>query len=132
MPLDLIKLLDGKDVLAGAIDVASNTVETPEEVAATIRAALAFVAPEKLFPCTNCGMAPDVGRGRLWQACGAVGGGGAGAQGTRRGLKSGAPSTLRSIWRRRGGACTNDGGFDGGKRMTKEAGGCRTRRRAAT
>ncbi|MFY8153604.1 MAG: methionine synthase, partial [Hyphomicrobiales bacterium] len=68
VPLELIKLLDGKDVLAGAIDVASNTVETPEEVAATIRAALAFVAPEKLFPCTNCGMAPmtaEVAYGKL-------------------------------------------------------------------
>ncbi|MBA4335048.1 MAG: methionine synthase, partial [Methylobacterium sp.] len=68
VPLDLIRLLDGKDVLAGAIDVASNTVETPEEVAATIRAALAFVAPEKLFPCTNCGMAPmtaEVAYGKL-------------------------------------------------------------------
>jgi 5-methyltetrahydropteroyltriglutamate--homocysteine methyltransferase len=68
VPLDLIRLLDGKDVLAGAIDVASNTIETPEEVAATIRAALAFVAPEKLFPCTNCGMAPmtaEVAYGKL-------------------------------------------------------------------
>ncbi len=58
VPLNLIKLLDGKDVLAGCIDVASNAVETPEEVAETIRAVLAYVAPEKLFPCTNCGMAP--------------------------------------------------------------------------
>ena len=51
-------LLKGKDVLVGAIDVASDTVETPEQVADTIRAAMAFVAPEKLYPCTNCGMAP--------------------------------------------------------------------------
>ncbi len=58
MPLDLIRLLDGKDVLVGCIDVASDAIETPEEVAATIRAAMAFVAPEKLYPCTNCGMAP--------------------------------------------------------------------------
>lgn len=58
VPLDLIRLLDGKDVLAGCIDVASDAVETPEEVAETIRAVLAYVAPEKLFPCTNCGMAP--------------------------------------------------------------------------
>ena len=68
VPLELIKLLDGKDVLVGAIDVASDVIETPEEVAATIRAALAFVAPEKLFPCTNCGMAPmgfDVAYGKL-------------------------------------------------------------------
>jgi 5-methyltetrahydropteroyltriglutamate--homocysteine methyltransferase len=61
VPLDLIRLLDGKDVLAGCIDVASNDVETPEEVAETIRAVLAYVAPEKLFPCTNCGMAPMSG-----------------------------------------------------------------------
>ncbi len=68
VPLDLIKLLDGKDVLAGAIDVASNAIETPEEVAATIRDVLAYVAPEKLFPCTNCGLAPmssDVAYGKL-------------------------------------------------------------------
>jgi 5-methyltetrahydropteroyltriglutamate--homocysteine methyltransferase len=58
VPIELIRLLDGKDVLVGAIDVASNTVETPEEVAATIRQALRHVAPEKLYPCTNCGMAP--------------------------------------------------------------------------
>ncbi len=61
VPLDLIRLLDGKDVLAGCIDVASDAVETPEEVAETIRAVLAYVAPEKLFPCTNCGMAPMSG-----------------------------------------------------------------------
>jgi 5-methyltetrahydropteroyltriglutamate--homocysteine methyltransferase len=68
VPLELIKLLDGKDVLAGAIDVATNAIETPEEVAATIRAVLAYVAPEKLFPCTNCGLAPmtsEVAYGKL-------------------------------------------------------------------
>jgi 5-methyltetrahydropteroyltriglutamate--homocysteine methyltransferase len=68
VPLDLIRLLDGKDVLAGCIDVATNVVEQPEEVAETIRAALRFVAPEKLFPCTNCGMAPmaaEVAYGKL-------------------------------------------------------------------
>jgi 5-methyltetrahydropteroyltriglutamate--homocysteine methyltransferase len=58
VPIELIGLLEGKDVMVGAIDVASNAVETPEEVAATIRAALSYVAPEKLYPCTNCGMAP--------------------------------------------------------------------------
>ncbi len=58
VPMDLIGLLKGKDVLAGAIDVASDHIETPEEVAASIRAALKFVDPGKLFPCTNCGMAP--------------------------------------------------------------------------
>ena len=58
VPLELIGLLKGKDVLVGAIDVATDRVETPEEVAATIRKALNYVAPEKLYPCTNCGMVP--------------------------------------------------------------------------
>lgn len=61
VPLELIKLLDGKDVLVGSIDVASPKVETPEQVAETIRAAMAYVAPEKLYPCTNCGLAPISG-----------------------------------------------------------------------
>ncbi len=58
VPIELIGLLKGKDVLVGCIDVASNIVETPEEVAATIREALAYVPAERLYPCTNCGMAP--------------------------------------------------------------------------
>jgi 5-methyltetrahydropteroyltriglutamate--homocysteine methyltransferase len=58
VPLELIRLLEGKDVMVGAIDVASDAIETPEEVAATIHSAMAYVAPEKLLPCTNCGMAP--------------------------------------------------------------------------
>ncbi|MBV9702867.1 MAG: methionine synthase [Methylobacteriaceae bacterium] len=68
VPIELIRLLDGKDVLVGAIDVASDAVEAPEEVAATIRAALKYVAPTKLFPCTNCGMAPmksEIAYGKL-------------------------------------------------------------------
>ena len=68
VPVELIGLLEGKDVLVGAIDVASDAVETPQQVAATIRAALKYVAAEKLFPCTNCGMAPlsrDIARGKL-------------------------------------------------------------------
>ena len=58
VPLELIGLLEGKDVLVGCIDVASDVVETPEDVAATIRAALPYVPAERLYPCTNCGMAP--------------------------------------------------------------------------
>jgi 5-methyltetrahydropteroyltriglutamate--homocysteine methyltransferase len=58
VPMDLIGLLKGKDVMVGVIDVASNQVETPEEVADTIGRALQFVAKDRLFPCTNCGMAP--------------------------------------------------------------------------
>jgi 5-methyltetrahydropteroyltriglutamate--homocysteine methyltransferase len=58
VPIEVLGLLKGKDVLVGAIDVASNAVESPQEVADTIRQALAHVPPERLFPCTNCGMAP--------------------------------------------------------------------------
>ena len=58
VPPDLMRLLDGKDVMVGVIDVAADTVETPEQVADTIGTALRFVAKERLFPCTNCGMAP--------------------------------------------------------------------------
>jgi len=58
VPIELLALLQGKHVLLGAIDVASNAAETPEEVAATIERALRFVPPERLYPCTNCGMAP--------------------------------------------------------------------------
>jgi 5-methyltetrahydropteroyltriglutamate--homocysteine methyltransferase len=58
VPLDLLGLLNGKEVLLGAIDVASERVETPEEVAATIEGASRFIPVEQLFPCTNCGMAP--------------------------------------------------------------------------
>ena len=58
VPMDLIRLLDGKEVMVGVIDVASDVVETPEEVADTIGRALQFVARERLLPCTNCGMAP--------------------------------------------------------------------------
>jgi 5-methyltetrahydropteroyltriglutamate--homocysteine methyltransferase len=58
VPIELLGLLHGKDVLLGAIDVATNEVETPEQVAATIERALRFVPPQRLYPCTNCGMAP--------------------------------------------------------------------------
>jgi len=58
VPMELIGLLEGKDVLVGAIDVATDVVESPEEVAATLRKALEYVAPQRLYGCTNCGMAP--------------------------------------------------------------------------
>jgi len=68
VPFDLIELIRGKKVMIGAIDVATNKIETPEEVANTLRKALEFVAIENLYPSTNCGMAPlsrDVARGKL-------------------------------------------------------------------
>jgi 5-methyltetrahydropteroyltriglutamate--homocysteine methyltransferase len=58
VPPKLMRLLKGKDVLVGVIDVASERVETPREVAATIKAALKYVPRNRLYPCTNCGMAP--------------------------------------------------------------------------
>jgi len=58
VPMSLLKLLHGKDVLVGVIDVTNETVETPEEVAATIGEALKYVAKEHIVACTNCGMAP--------------------------------------------------------------------------
>ena len=58
VPMDLIELIRGKKVMVGAIDVATSTVETPEEVASTLRKALQFVDADKLYPSTNCGMTP--------------------------------------------------------------------------
>jgi 5-methyltetrahydropteroyltriglutamate--homocysteine methyltransferase len=68
VPIDLIELIRGKKVMVGVIDVATNTVETPEQVANTLRKALKFVDADKLHPATNCGMAPlprDVAGGKL-------------------------------------------------------------------
>jgi 5-methyltetrahydropteroyltriglutamate--homocysteine methyltransferase len=58
VPMSLLKLLDGKDVLIGVIDVATDTIETPDEVAAVIAKALDYVPRENIVACTNCGMAP--------------------------------------------------------------------------
>jgi len=58
VPVELLKLLKGKDVLVGVIDVATDRVETPEEVYQVIAKALKYVPASRLFPCTNCGMAP--------------------------------------------------------------------------
>lgn len=58
VPPQLMALLEGKDVMVGVIDVASDTVETPEEVADTIGTALRYVPRQHLLACTNCGMAP--------------------------------------------------------------------------
>jgi 5-methyltetrahydropteroyltriglutamate--homocysteine methyltransferase len=73
VPMALLGLLKDKDVLLGAIDVASLAIETPEQVADVIRQATAYVDPGRIFPCTNCGLAPlprDVAIGKL-QALGA-------------------------------------------------------------
>jgi 5-methyltetrahydropteroyltriglutamate--homocysteine methyltransferase len=58
VPIELMKLLKGKDVLVGVIDVATDRVETPQQVYEVIQKALKYVPAKHLFPCTNCGMAP--------------------------------------------------------------------------
>lgn len=68
VPMSVMRVLKDKEVLVGAIDVASTTIETPEQVAATLRAAMEFVDPERILACTNCGMAPlprHVAEGKL-------------------------------------------------------------------
>jgi 5-methyltetrahydropteroyltriglutamate--homocysteine methyltransferase len=58
VPLNILKLLDGKDVLVGVIDVATDKIESPEQVASVIGDVLKYVPKEKIIACTNCGMAP--------------------------------------------------------------------------
>ena len=58
VPMSVLKLLDGKDVLIGVIDVATDQVETPEEIAGVINKAARYVPVQKIIACTNCGMAP--------------------------------------------------------------------------
>lgn len=68
VPMSLLALLKDKELMVGAIDVSSQEVETPEQVAETLQAALAFAEPERVMACTNCGMAPlprDVAVGKL-------------------------------------------------------------------
>ena len=68
VPLDLLALLKGKDVLAGVIDVATDDIESPEDVAKTIEAVMKFVPKERIIACTNCGMAPmrrEIALGKL-------------------------------------------------------------------
>ena len=86
VPLELLGLLRGKDVLVGCIDVATHDIERAEDVAATIRAAMKYIPPDRLFPCTNCGMVPlprEVARRKLLAL-------GAGARLVRRELEAGA------------------------------------------
>ena len=68
VPLKLLSLLEGKDVLVGVIDVASDEIETPERVAQVIGDVMKFVPREKIVACTNCGMAPmrrDIAEAKL-------------------------------------------------------------------
>jgi len=58
VPMSVLKLLDGKDVLIGVIDVANDRIESAEEIAGVIGGARKYVSQEKIVACTNCGMAP--------------------------------------------------------------------------
>ena len=58
VPMSLLRLLEGKDILVGAIDVASDEIETPEQVAAVAAEAVKHVPKARIQLCTNCGMAP--------------------------------------------------------------------------
>ena len=66
--MSLLRLLDGKDVQVGVIDVATDEVETPEQVAAVIGEAMKYVPRDRIIASTNCGMAPmrlDVAYGKV-------------------------------------------------------------------
>jgi len=68
VPMKLLSLLGGKDVLAGVIDVATDAIETPEEIAALIGEIIKYVPKERIVACTNCGMAPmqrDIAEAKL-------------------------------------------------------------------
>ncbi|WP_422822744.1 methionine synthase [Vibrio fluvialis] len=69
VPIELLELVRGKKVMVGAIDVATNTIEAADRGGRHgAQGDLQFVDADKLYPCTNCGMAPlsrDVARGKL-------------------------------------------------------------------
>jgi 5-methyltetrahydropteroyltriglutamate--homocysteine methyltransferase len=68
VPVELLKLLKGKDVLVGVIDVATDKVETSQQVEQVIAEVMKFVRKDKIVACTNCGMAPmrrDVAEAKL-------------------------------------------------------------------
>ncbi len=58
VPLSVMRHLSDKQLMVGCVAVTPDRVETPEEVAATIREAMQYVDAERILPCTNCGMTP--------------------------------------------------------------------------
>jgi len=68
VPLSLLGLLHNKTIQCGVIDVASEAIETPEDVAATIAEVMKVVPKERIIATTNCGMAPmrrDIAEAKL-------------------------------------------------------------------
>jgi len=56
LDLGVLAELSQKTILLGVLDLGSAEVETAAEVAARLRAGLAFVAPERLVAAPDCGM----------------------------------------------------------------------------
>lgn len=54
--LGVLSDLAGKKVILGVIDLGDKSIETPEVVAARLRAALEYCAPEQLIAAPDCGM----------------------------------------------------------------------------
>src|SRR5258706_15482688 len=68
VPMSLIELLKDKEIMVGAIDVATNTEETPEYVANGYKSSLKHAEASRIYGCTNCGLAPlprNVAAGKL-------------------------------------------------------------------
>jgi len=66
--VSVLRMLEGKDVLLGVIDVGTEEVETPDVVASRIRRALDHVPATRLLPCTDCGLVPrsrEAARGKM-------------------------------------------------------------------
>ena len=58
VPMSLISLLKDKEIMVGAIDVATNRIETPEEVASVLKTATQYASADRIYGCSNCGLAP--------------------------------------------------------------------------
>ena len=56
LDLAILRELAGKTVVLGVLDLGDPAVETPEVVAARIRAGLEYLPPARLIPAPDCGM----------------------------------------------------------------------------
>ncbi|MBK5266000.1 MAG: methionine synthase [Acidimicrobiia bacterium] len=58
VPMSVLSLLPDKELMVGVIDVATDALETPEDVLRVIEEAMQYADADRIMPCTNCGMAP--------------------------------------------------------------------------
>ncbi|MCX7204017.1 MAG: hypothetical protein NTV17_17660 [Burkholderiales bacterium] len=56
LDLGVLSDLAGKKIMLGVLDLGDQTIETPQTVAARIRAGLKYVPAENLIPAPDCGM----------------------------------------------------------------------------